>query len=461
MSRLMVSSWWTRDLALAWSICHFDLVTVRFMAVAEQETVPSGLTGLSKRLVEVRDATVTLCASLNAEDCNLQAIPETSPVKWHLAHTTWFFETFVLEPFAEDYASPDSRYRYLFNSYYNGVGHQFPRAQRSLLSRPTFAEVLDYRSAVDHALMKLIDRGLDEAGETEVASRITLGLHHEAQHQELLLTDLKYNFFQNPLYPAFQTRTLDSSSRTRDATPMTWSRMPGGHVEMGSSGQGFSFDNERPKGRALIEPFALADRLVTNAEFLEFVGSDGYRNPEFWIADGWSEVKESGSTHPLYWVEQEGQWSEFTLHGLVPLQPELPVSHVSWYEASAYAAWADKRLPTEIEWESVAVTQSVSGNFVESGQFHPAAAENPGRDLPAQLYGDCWEWTNSAYLPYSGFRATRDALGEYNGKFMSGQMVLRGGSCLSQGFHIRPSYRNFFYPRDRWQCAGIRLAGDL
>ncbi|MDH3977515.1 MAG: ergothioneine biosynthesis protein EgtB [Gammaproteobacteria bacterium] len=404
----------------------------------------------------VRDASVALCAGLTPEDCNLQAMPETSPAKWHLAHTTWFFETFVLAPFAVGYRPVNPQYSVLFNSYYNGIGEQYPRPQRGLLSRPTLDEVYTYRATVDDSVIEL----MRDVGHPEVASiqaRIELGLHHEAQHQELLLTDLKYCLFQNPLFPAYQeSRTGEPGSAVQS---LRFIQCAGGVIEVGDRGRDFSFDNELPRHRVLVDPFRMASRLITNGEFMAFVADEGYANPEHWLADGWTRVQAEQWCHPLYWVRKDDHWSEYTLKGLKPLDESAPVSHVSYFEAQAYASWAGKRLPTEIEWESVAQTQSVEGNLLDKAKLKPLMAGDDGGRI-SQLYGDCWEWTNSAYLPYPGYKPMPGAVGEYNGKFMSGQMVLRGGSCLSRAFHIRSSYRNYFYPQDRWQCAGIRLADD-
>lgn len=410
---------------------------------------------LADEFADLRTATVELCAGLTPEDCNLQAMPETSPAKWHLAHTTWFFETFVLEPFCSGYMPVNPFYSVLFNSYYNGIGAQYPRPQRGLLSRPSLDEVLAWRNTVTAAVIELLDeRTHPDAG--QIASRTELGMHHEAQHQELLLTDIKYSFFQNPLFPAYR-EAVDRQASADVA--LEWLDCRGGEVKIGFGGDGFAFDNEAPRHRVLIAPFQLANRLVTNAEYLEFIEAGGYENPVYWLSDGWTEVRDQQQTQPLYWGQIDGQRLEYTLHGLQALDPHAPVSHISFFEAQAYAAWAGCRLPTEAEWESVAQTVPVDGNFLDSGTLHPAGPAD-GRNKILQLFGDCWEWTNSAYLAYPGYRPAPDALGEYNGKFMSGQMVLRGGSCLSRAFHIRSSYRNFFYPRDRWQCSGIRLARD-
>jgi ergothioneine biosynthesis protein EgtB len=428
------------------------------MALAERQSGEQTLASLPDFFTTVRTATSELCASLTPEDCNLQAMPDTSPAKWHLAHTTWFFETFVLEPFNPGYIAVNDLYRILFNSYYNGIGAQYPRAQRALLSRPNLSEVLAYRETVDAAVLDLLAELPADPEAAEIIARITLGLHHEAQHQELLLTDIKYNLFQNPLFPAY--RDGHAALKTTAAAPLRWIDMPGGETAIGSARIEFAFDNEQPRHEVLLRPFRLASRLVTNAEYLEFIEDGGYSDPEHWLSDGWTEVGEQQLRHPLYWGRVDGQWLEYTLNGLQPLDMAAPVAHVNFFEASAYAAWAGKRLPTEAEWESAAGSQPVAGNLLDSNQLHPQPASDTAGS-PVQLYGDCWEWTNSAYLAYPGFRASKNALGEYNGKFMSGQMVLRGGSCLSQAFHIRASYRNFFYARDRWQCSGIRLADDI
>ena len=409
---------------------------------------------LKDRYQSVRRSTEALCAHLSAEDCNLQAMPDASPAKWHLAHTAWFFETFVLASYLPAHRPFNPGFAELFNSYYNGIGRQHPRPQRGLLTRPALAEVLEYREHVDARIAALLDT--DAGQQNDVAELVELGLHHEAQHQELLLTDLKYGLYQNPLLPAYRDRDM---STERHAQSLQWREYAGGTFELGSVSDEFVFDNETPRHTVYLQPFRLATRLVTNAEYLEFVLAGGYRNPEFWLADGWSELNAAGWRHPLYWRQRDDTWWEYTLNGLKPLNPAAPVTHVSYFEASAYACWAGLRLPTEAEWECVAARQHITGNFLDEDELHPL----PAASCPdiSQLFGDCWEWTNSAYLPYPGYRPPAGAIGEYNGKFMSGQMVLRGGSCLSRVFHIRPGYRNFFYPRDRWQCAGIRLADDV
>jgi ergothioneine biosynthesis protein EgtB len=434
------------------------------MSLAQLQEQAAYERSLASRFTELRARGAAMVADLSAEDCNLQAMPEASPAKWHLAHTTWFFETFLLEPFAVGYLPVDSRYSVLFNSYYNGVGEQFPRAQRGLLSRPTLDEVQAYRKNVDAAVLELLgelDPQAEHAG--VIFERVELGLHHEAQHQELLLTDLKYNLFQNPLFPAYRPQEASAlaGNEATQPVPLAWVDCDGGEVSIGHAGNnGFCFDNELPRHKVRVPPFRMSNRLVTNAEYLAFVEAGGYQNPQHWLSDGWAEIQQQGSTQPLYWGCIDGQWFEYTLNGLQPLDLAAPVSHVSYFEAQAYAAWFGQRLPTEAEWESVAAAQACAGNFADAEHLHPQAADIESGAV-GQLYGDCWEWTNSAYLPYPGYRAPAGAVGEYNGKFMSGQMVLRGGSCLSRAFHIRASYRNFFYPRDRWQCTGIRLAADV
>jgi ergothioneine biosynthesis protein EgtB len=437
------------------------------MSLAKQSagqlpTQDSTSDAIANSFAQVRTASIDLCKQLSPEDCNLQAMPETSPVKWHLAHTSWFFETFVLEPFNAGYLPVNPLYAVLFNSYYNGIGNQYPRAQRGLLSRPTLDEVYDYRATVDAAVQNLlVDTSHSER--QLIDSRIELGLHHEAQHQELLLTDLKYNFFQNPLFPTYRESLDDHSIASispEPVMPLSFIDCVGGEVDIGYAGDDFCFDNELPRHTQLVRPFRFANRLVTNGEYLEFVESGGYRDPEHWLSDGWHDVQQQKWLQPLYWGNLDGRWLEYTLNGLLPLDEAAPVSHLSYYEAQAYAAWAGKRLPTEAEWESVAQLKAPHGNFIAAGHFHPQAARGETDDI-LQLYGDCWEWTNSAYLPYPGYKPLPGAVGEYNGKFMSGQMVLRGGSCLSDAFHVRSSYRNFFYPRDRWQCSGLRLTEDI
>lgn len=402
----------------------------------------------------VRERSLELSAPLTAEDQCIQSMPDTSPTKWHLAHTTWFFEVFILIPHAPGYAEFHPDFNFLFNSYYEQVGPRHARPSRGLLSRPTLSQVHDYRAHVDAAMRDfIVDGGLADAA---VHALLELGCHHEQQHQELLLTDIKHVFSCNPLRPAYKAPKPRDASRTRT---MDWVGHGGGLVDIGHGGDGFGFDCEGPRHRVWLEPFELASRPVTNDEYLAFMEDGGYSRAEHWLSDGLAVARAEGWQAPLYWEPgEDGAWSIFTLSGLRPIDPDAPVCHVSFYEADAYARWAGKRLPSEAEWEVVAATQVPAGNFASAHEFHPVPARGEGL---RQIYGDVWEWTASAYRPYRGFSVAAGAVGEYNGKFMSGQMVLRGGSCVTPEGHVRPSYRNFFYPRDRWQFSGIRLANDL
>ena len=410
---------------------------------------------LVQRYIRVRGATETLCGPLMIEDYGLQGMPNTSPLRWHLAHTTWFFETFVLKPYLSHYSAFHPQFEQLFNSYYETVGAPFPRARRGLLSRPTTDEVYAYRSHVNAAMEKLIE-SVGEGGWAEVSRRITLGCHHEEQHQELMLMDIKYNFSLNPLRPAYRSELPQTI--LKEAVPLSWMAPPGGLYQMGHDGEGFAFDNEAPRHGVYVAPYTLAARLVTNGEYLEFIVAGGYQRAEFWLADGWHTVHEQRWQAPLYWDRSEGDWQQFTLGGMRRLIETAPVCHVSYYEADAYARFRGKRLPTEQEWEAAATSQSTAGNFREADFLHPQPA-TPGVGL-MQMFGDVWEWTGSAYAPYPGYRPSAGALGEYNGKFMVNQMVLRGGSCVTSHGHLRATYRNFFYPSDRWQFSGIRLADN-
>ena len=409
---------------------------------------------LERRYREVRDTSLDLAKPLSPEDCALQSMPDASPVKWHLAHTTWFFETFVLEGHATGYRHFHDSFRVLYNSYYNAVGDQHPRAERGLISRPALPDILAYRAHVDRSMAALLERDdLPEAA----ASVVELGLHHEQQHQELILMDVKHLVSLNPLRPAYRSATKQPD--LSGTQPLRWQAYEEGIRWIGDRGEGFAFDNERPRHRAFLPAFELGSRLVTNQEFLAFVEDGGYERPDLWLADGFATVKGKGWTSPLYWEKSDGAWHEFTLAGLEPLLGNRPVCHVSYYEADAYARWAGARLPTEAEHEAAASEVPVEGNFLEEGALHPCPAPPDGRaQAPAQLFGDVWEWTQSSYAPYPGFRPATGALGEYNGKFMVSQMVLRGGACATPRSHIRPTYRNFFYPHMRWQFAGLRLA---
>lgn len=406
---------------------------------------------LTEQFQRIRRQSVQLCAPLEIEDYGLQAMADTSPPKWHLAHTSWFFETFILKPYAPGYQPFNAAFEVLFNSYYNGIGKQFPRPQRGLLSRPTVAEVLDYREHVDRHMLDLLSQP-DLPGRDDVRARTRLGLHHENQHQELFFTDLKYSLHCNPLLPAYSTWRGNWLAPQATQT-LRWDSFDGGLVDIGGEpADGFCFDNELPRHKVWLAPFEIADRLVTNHEFLAFIEDGGYQNPALWLSDGWSRCQQDHWQQPLYWQKRDGHWFEFTLYGLQPLDPLRPVCHLSAYEADAFARWAGARLPTEFEWEHARSLQCGAGQFLDQGEFHPRAVST------GQYMGSVWQWTASAYLPYPGFRPADGAIGEYNGKFMSGQQVLRGGSCVSDAFHIRASYRNFFYAPDRWQFAGLRLA---
>jgi ergothioneine biosynthesis protein EgtB len=347
------------------------------------------------------------------------------------------------------------QYEHLFNSYYEQVGAPFPRSQRGLLSRPTTEEIYRYRARVDEAMTTLLS-SIEQSRLSQVATRVELGCQHEQQHQELLLTDIKYNFSINPLRPAYRSDLPDTAVET--AAALGWVEQPGGVQEIGHDGTSFAFDNESPRHRLLLATFALGSRLITNGEFLEFIEAGGYQRPEYWLADGWRAAREKSWQAPLYWEKADARWQVFTLAGMRELNEHEPVCHVSFYEADAYARWTGKRLPSEGEWEVIAIREAVRGNLRESGCLHPVPVTGEGK--PAQLYGDVWEWTRSPYAPYPGYRPAAGALGEYNGKFMVNQLVLRGGSCVTPADHVRASYRNFFYPADRWQFSGIRLADD-
>jgi ergothioneine biosynthesis protein EgtB len=399
---------------------------------------------LSTTFAHVRQRSLHLAEPLTPEDCCAQSMPDASPVKWHLAHTTWFFETFILEPREPGFRAHDPAFRVLFNSYYNGVGAKHPRAQRGLLTRPALAEVLAYRSAVDARMQRLL---ASARGDGALAALVELGLQHEQQHQELILTDVKHLLSMNPLYPPYVDSPLPASGPVE---PLAWIDFDGGLAEIGHAGPGFAFDNECPRHRQYLAPFALASRLVTNGEYLEFVEAGGYRDPSLWLSDGWDQVANGTIAAPLYWVNDDGRRREFTLHGLQPLDPARPVTHVSLYEADAYARWRGARLPTEAEWEFAARDAALT-----CGDLHPRAAGSPGL---AQMFGECWQWTSSSYAPYPGFTPAAGAIGEYNGKFMVNQYVLRGASCATPHGHARASYRNFFPAGARWQFSGIRLA---
>ncbi len=407
------------------------------------------------RFLEIRDATVALTAPLSDEDCAIQSMPDASPVKWHLAHTSWFFETFVLEPHLVGYRPYDPAFRMLFNSYYNAIGEKHPRPKRGLLSRPSRQEVGAYREHVDAAMAELLQR----AASAEATRLTELGLHHEQQHQELILTDVLHLLSCNPLRPVYAAARAERETNVGSGTP-SWVEFAAGLVEIGHVGAGFAFDNESPRHPEYLRAFSLADRPVSNADLLAFIADGGYRRPELWLAAGWDWVNANLIDAPGYWTRDDGEWRQFTLRGALPLDLAAPVCHVSRYEADAYARWAGARLPTEAEWEFAAGNVPIDGNFAEGGALRPRPAPAQRHALQ-QLYGDVWEWTQSAYAPYPGYRPDAGAIGEYNGKFMSDQYVLRGGSFATPRAHIRTTYRNFFPAATRWQFTGFRLARDL
>jgi ergothioneine biosynthesis protein EgtB len=401
---------------------------------------------------DVRARTEALAAPLSPEDQTVQSMPDTSPTKWHRAHVTWFFETFVLADHEPEFAPFQDQYWFLFNSYYETVGPRYSRPMRGVISRPGAHEVGEYRHNVDERMQHLLTT-LDDGRLAKLAATIELGFHHEQQHQELLLMDIKHVLSLNPLRPAYAGRAAPPSDPDR----FGWVDFEGGLVEIGHQGERFSFDNELPRHEQWLRPFRLADRLVTNGEWLEFMLDGGYTRHKLWLSNGWAKIQDSGWQAPQYWIEQDGVWFEHTLNGTRPLDLGLPVSHVSHYEADAFATWAGRRLPTEAEWEHAARNVPVLGNLANEETFHPRAAAKADGTV-RQLFGDCWEWTQSAYLPYPGFRPAEGAIGEYNGKFMSNQMVLRGGCALTPPGHTRSTYRNFFPPGARWAQSGVRLA---
>lgn len=409
---------------------------------------------LINRYRRVRSLSDTLAEPLSEADLTVQSMDDASPGKWHLAHTTWFFEEFVLSPALAGYRPFSADYRYLFNSYYEAVGPRHPRPRRGLLTRPGLDEIRAYRRTVDEAMESF----LADAVEPTTAARIELGLQHEQQHQELLLTDILHLLAQNPLHPAYRSGAPPRSFAHRPAVP-AWQEFDGGRVAIGHAGNGFAYDCEMPRHDVLLRPYALGVRPVTNREWSDFMADGGYRRSTLWLSDGWARVQGEAWDSPLYWEERDGTWWQMGLWGLQPVEPEAPVSHISYFEADAYARWAGKRLPTEFEWENAAAGTEVTGNFLGSGALRPLPANN-GKAGLQQHYGDVWEWTASAFSPYPGFRPAGGAIGEYNGKFMCSQFVLRGGSCVSPDGHLRPSYRNFFYPHQRWQFTGLRLADD-
>ena len=413
---------------------------------------------LAARYARIRRASLDLAAPLSPEDCQVQSMADASPTKWHLAHITWFFETFVLERFQATFKPFDPAFRVLFNSYYQAVGAQFPRERRGLVTRPTLAHVRHYRAHVDEAMRGLLD---ERAGDGEFESLVTLGLHHEQQHQELLLTDIKHALSSNPVPTAYARRWPMAQVQPQR---LRWFGHAGGLVEMGhlaAQDGAFCFDNETPRHRAWTEPFEIASRPATYGDYLAFMEDGGYERPDLWLSAGWAWVQAGQRRAPLYWHrDDDGRWLNHTLQGTVEIDTHTPVCHLSYFEADAFARWSGARLPTELEWELTARTLRAppNGNFADRGAFHPMPQTAPGGDEPVQLFGDVWEWTCSAYLPYPGYQPLPGAVGEYNGKFMCNQFVLRGGSCATPAGHVRASYRNFFPPEAQWQFSGVRLA---
>ncbi len=420
----------------------------------------------------LRSQTRALTVPLTVEDQNIQSMDDASPTKWHLAHTTWFFETFVLAKFQPVYQAFDDNYQRLFNSYYESVGPRHPRSRRGMLTRPSCDDIIRYRAHVDEHMATFMAGPRASAAWEQVAPLVMLGCHHEQQHQELILMDILHAFSCNPTWPVYAARPVTQpSAHSREATPLRWINFPGGDYEIGHHGSSFAFDNEGPRHTVKLQPFAIGSRAVTNGEWLAFMAAGGYERPEFWLSDGWDTVQKNGWKTPQYWMQiKDSGWLRFTLGGLAALDLAAPVCHISFYEADAYARWAGKRFPTEAEWEAAAVSQTShvtpqldlsTANFLESGVLEPippAWGEGHG---PQQMFGDVWEWTQSPYSPYPGFKASKDAVGEYNAKFMINQMVLRGGSCVTPASHVRATYRNYFYPHMRWQFSGLRLADSL
>lgn len=404
---------------------------------------------LTTEYMDVRRQSLRLIQGLSEEDMLLQSMTDASPTKWHLAHTSWFFETFLLQPYLDDYQVFDPNYAYLFNSYYETLGERQPRPQRGLLSRPPLSEVLSYRKHVDTAMQQLLSNNSSEP----VKEALTIGLHHEMQHQELILTDIKHALSGNP----YALSQLVKEPPQKESADKAFTQFEGGLTEVGTDAENeFAYDCEQPRHKVYLHDFALRNSLVSNAEWLEFMADGGYQRAEFWLSEGWALCQQEGWQAPLYWQQKDGSWHNMTLQGFLPVNPAEAVCHISYYEADAFARWQDCRLPTEFEWEHAARTQQIAGNFAESGHWHPQApGQEPGLK---QLHGDVWEWTQSSFSPYPGFQPPTGALGEYNGKFMINQMVLRGGSCATGQQQMRVSYRNFFHPHQRWQFSGLRLA---
>ncbi|WP_455210924.1 ergothioneine biosynthesis protein EgtB [Kaarinaea lacus] len=427
------------------------LATKKTPQQQDYSTHPTDLAAFFQR---IRHDSESLCTPLEIEDYGIQTMPEVSPPKWHLAHTSWFFETMLLKPYLSAYRPYHKKYAELFNSYYDTIGTYHPRPQRGLLSRPTVKEIYEYRAFIDEHINSLLSQ-TDHPQWAEISRRMIIGVNHEQQHQELMLTDIKNIFAYNPLRPVYRELPQPQGK----ATLMKWISIKGGIQSIGFDADGFAYDNESPRHKVYLNDYYLASRPITNGEFMEFISDGGYERPDYWLSDAWQIIRQQHWQAPLYWERRNGQWWTMTLSGMLPVDKYAPVCHVSYYEAAAYAQWAGARLPTEAEWENAAAEQPVQGNFRNQQLLQPAAAASDGS--LKQMFGDVWEWTQSPYTPYPGYRAEAGPLGEYNGKFMSNQMVLRGGSCVTPLDHIRPTYRNFFYPAERWQFSGLRLAKDV
>ncbi|MHC5109292.1 MAG: ergothioneine biosynthesis protein EgtB [Planctomycetota bacterium] len=412
---------------------------------------------LLSRYQSVRTATERLCAPLATEDYVVQTMTDVSPTKWHLGHTSWFFEKFILSRWDDTYKFFDESFIFLFNSYYNAVGPQFQRSRRGQLSRPTVKRTFEYRAYIDVNMASLLLKAEPETL-AEISELLEIGINHEQQHQELIVTDIKHVFASNPMRPVYSPSSVPSDGK---APTLSWRTYSAQQNRIGHDGSSFSYDNETPRHQEYIETFQLASRLVTNGEYIEFITDDGYKRAELWLSDGWHNCCENQWSAPLYWEQRDGRWWHMTLGGMREVNPAEPVSHVSYYEADAYARWADAWLPTEAAWEIAAVEVPIDGVFLEEGTFHPRAAASDSNETLIQMFGDVWEWTCSPYVRYPGFRPAEGALGEYNAKFMSNQIVLRGGSCATPRLHIRPTYRNFFPPQARWQFSGFRLSREV
>jgi ergothioneine biosynthesis protein EgtB len=415
---------------------------------------------IAEKYTNIRRISLEIAAPLSSEDMLLQSMPEASPIKWHLAHTSWAFETFVLKYFCENYQAYDQRFEYLFNSYYNSVGQQYPRNQRGLLSRPNIAQVLEYRKHIDRAMLALIAELKHEGPEQNsnnrdaIIQRINLAINHEQQHQELMITDLKHAFFTNPSYPVYRQAVPPKYLKTE----LAWKKYAAGVHSIGHQDEYFYFDNEGPRHKVYIEPFRIACRLVTCGEYLSFIENGGYQQASYWLSEAWSKIQTEQIDSPFYWLKKRDGWYQYHLSGLQPIDLNAPMSHVNYFEANAYANSIGKRLPTEQEWEVASTDNTTRGSYYKVERHHPNSACGSGLE---QMFGELWQWTSSSYSPYPGFRIPDGAVGEYNGKFMVNQYVLRGGSIATPKGHIRPSYRNFFYPDACWQYSGIRLAESL